>query len=100
MTADLTRYRAMLARKPGRAPRIGQVTDVAMADMKVMVLLDDGEVEADLTDQVMDYIGVVRGDHQRRKNAVWPGGHVRGWHVLAAVQHHRTHRRRERAGTH
>ena len=58
MTTDLTRYRAMLARKPGRGPRIGRVIDVAMADMKAMVLLDDGEVEADLTDQVMDYIGV------------------------------------------
>ena len=58
MSADLTHYRAMLAARPPRPPRIAVVTAVALADMQCTVLIGGGEVVADLTDQVIDFIGV------------------------------------------
>ena len=58
MSVDLSAYRAMLAAKPARPPRVGVVSSVAVGDMRCTVLVGGGEVVADLTDQVIDFIGV------------------------------------------
>lgn len=58
MTVDLTAYRAMLGARPPKGPRIGVVTAVALGDMRCTVLIGGGEVVADLTDQVLDFVAV------------------------------------------